>query len=253
MVPVEDHIPLVPAGAQGKAQGVVPLMEQGSHVEGLVLQGKVVAVVAGQQVLVPGLLAVYFRLVNAQAAGVQPGGDRLRPQGEVLGEQGLGLLVGKVRGDPLPLPGLALLGGLKPGGGGGPVPLVPPHGDAPAVAGAGLQGQGGLKPQGGDVLPPAAVVDGLPARRHGDLGGSLLFALRVLRHPREHRALYGQAQRLCYMVYPQVFQSHNCFLLSSGLFRLLPGLLPGPGQQLLYRHGGVFGHQHLGVGISQLQ
>lgn len=69
--------------------------------------------VARQQVLVPGLLAVDFQLVDAYAAGVGPGAFHLSGEGEAFGQQGLGLLVGEVRGNPLGGPGLLLLGGLN--------------------------------------------------------------------------------------------------------------------------------------------
>ena len=219
VVPVEDDVPLVPAGGQGQAHGVFPGPQQPGDVEGLVLQVEVVAVVARQQVLVPGLLAVDFQFVDAHAAGVGPGAFHLSGEGEALGQQGLGLLVGEVRGNPLGGPGLLLLGGLKPGGGSGGVAAVAPHGDGPLVAGAGLQLHRRLKAQGGHILPPAAVVDDLRAGFHHDLGAGLALVGGVLRHPGKNRPPDEKPQGLGDMVGAKMGQFQNDSSIPGGLPR----------------------------------
>ena len=84
VVAVKYHVPLVPPRPQSQANPVFPRPKQADQVEGLVLQVKVVAVVARQQVLVPGLLAVDPELVYAKAADIGPGVRDLPADGEVL-------------------------------------------------------------------------------------------------------------------------------------------------------------------------
>lgn len=165
VIAVEDHVSLVPAGSQGQADGVLPLIQQGGQVEGLVLQLEVIAMVTREKEFIPGFPAVDRELVKAQAAHIGPGALHLFRQEKVLHQQGLDLFVRKIRGNPLGCPRLVHFGGLKPGAGRGAVSPVPPDGDLPLVAGAGSQPHWGLNTQRGQTLLPAAVVDGLPAGR----------------------------------------------------------------------------------------
>ncbi len=218
VVAVEDHVPLVPARAQGKAHGVTPLPQELRHVEGLVFQVKVIAVIAGQQVLVPGLFAVYPQLVNTHAAGIGPGAGHVAGQADILGEKRLALLVGELPGGgcryPFGLPGFVLLGGLKIGAGAGAVPAVAPDSHRPAVPLAGQQLYRDLIPQGGDVFPSAAVEDRFALQAHGDLCGGLLLVRSVVSRPGEYRSGHIKAQGLLHVIRAQMGQFHFDYLLS---------------------------------------
>ncbi|CCX38700.1 unknown [Clostridium sp. CAG:1013] len=220
MVPVKDDVSFVPARSHGKSQGVFSLTQQGGDIEGLVFQLEVVAVIPGQQVFVPGLFPVDLQFVNAHAADVSSSGLHFPAQGEVLGKQGLDFLFLKVGGNPLGLPGLPLLGCLKPGGGGGTVPAVAPNGDGPMVPGAGKKLHWRLEAQGGNVLPLAALIDDLSlGSLHQDLSSGLAFVSGVLCHPGKDRMIHEKAQRCFYVVGAKMGKSQNDSSLTTSLIQ----------------------------------
>ena len=167
--------------------------------------------VTREKEFIPGFPAVDRELVKAQAAHIGPGALHLFRQEKVLHQQGLDLFVRKIRGNPLGCPRLVHFGGLKPGAGRGAVSPVPPDGDLPLVAGAGGQPHWGLNTQGGQILLPAAVVDGLPAGQAPEhhLGALLPLVLGILSYPGEHRALQKEAQGGLHMVDTQMGQFQN--------------------------------------------
>ena len=157
LLPLEAKAPLIPAVAQQHGDFIV-LRQQVGHIVGLILQPAVVFVAAGGQVFVARLLAVDKGLVQTQAADVQPRGEHPPGQGKALDQLRVGNLPG--RGDPLPKPGLLLLGGFKPRARAERrFAVIGGYGDVPGIARARGQRNIGRKAQAVDILPRARIVN----------------------------------------------------------------------------------------------
>ena len=58
LLPVKGHTAFIPTRGQRSSQSVFTILQQGGYIKGLVLQHHVIAMEAGQQVFVSGLLSI---------------------------------------------------------------------------------------------------------------------------------------------------------------------------------------------------
>ena len=184
----------IPAVAQSDRQRTGTLQLFG-YIKGLVLHLGIVGAAIGGQHFAADLSAVPGRLIQPQAADIQPGFFDRPARSNRFGKNGVAGF-GLVAADPLRLPGLVLFGGLEPVFGARRFLIgIRAHRYGPGIAGAGRKGHLHRCAQAVQI-GPAGVCRNVRAVFHKDAGSRLSLTGRILHLPGKDRLSDGVAQRV---------------------------------------------------------